>query len=161
MNSNLMEWTFVDSVDAKGNSSTTLAYKLEDAEAEIEGRTFYRVRMVDEDGQDAYSEEIVHERVSTTSSNNNAGTFFETSENETLEFALLQNPVHEVLQKKGRYLTNRLALFPSERMYMPFARSLTSRLLRPACKSCSATTAPAMLRMRTARGVVTSITAIS
>jgi len=62
-------WTFVDSVKARGTSSSNINYHLEEPNAARYGATYYRIRMVDEDGLDTLSQEIMHDRVLTSSSN--------------------------------------------------------------------------------------------
>ncbi len=67
--SNGTNFTQVGSVNASGNTSTTIAYQLTDYFPET-GMNYYRLKMVDRDGQFKYSETII-----VTFKNTNSGSF--------------------------------------------------------------------------------------
>jgi len=90
LHQNNIEWTYVDSVRAKGTSSSALLYQLDDVGAAQQGLTYYRIRMVDEDGLGFYSDEFIHERATTSGIHDPIGA--------NVSFTLLQNPVGQTIQ---------------------------------------------------------------
>jgi len=84
------EWTYVDSVKAKGTVNSSLTYGLFDEQAAPQGITYYRVKMVGDDGQSSYSNEFEHDR-SVISGTENSGI------TTTNTFELIQNPVGETI----------------------------------------------------------------
>lgn len=87
-----IEWTFVDTVRAKGTSTTTLSYTLRDAGAAAAGFTYYRIKMVGQDGQHTYSDEFAHERSSVS------GTLAANEASTVASFDLVQNPVGQTIR---------------------------------------------------------------
>ena len=85
-----IEWFLVDSVKANGASLTTIRYQLSDLDAVAHGLTYYRIRMIDNDGMDQYSDEFVHERSSVSSNTSPVA-------NGSPSFSLIQNPVGQTI----------------------------------------------------------------
>ncbi len=100
-----IEWSFVDSVKAIGTSSTAFRYQLKDSGAAVEGLTYYRIRMIDKDRNESYSDIFSHERTGTSSNSTPVVS-------EAPSFALLQNPVGETIPIRSNSTTTRtLQLF--------------------------------------------------